>query len=91
MTEEAVRLANKMKAEFWAVSSKRSDGFVQEAFTRVASLAFERSMQDSIKLSEFKQMNIGSTDKLVSLNSTATSETNEQKIPSYCFGSKCQF
>jgi hypothetical protein len=39
----AVRLAERMGAEFWAVSSRTSYG-VSELFSRMASLAFDSSV-----------------------------------------------
>lgn len=43
MESHAVRLAERMGAEFWAVSSRTGDG-VPELFCRMASLAFDSSV-----------------------------------------------
>ena len=43
MESHAVRMAEHMGAEFWAVSSRTGDG-VSELFCRMASLAFDSSV-----------------------------------------------
>ncbi|XP_006874982.1 PREDICTED: ras-related protein Rab-36 [Chrysochloris asiatica] len=45
---EAVRLANEMQAEFWAVSAKTGEN-VQALFSRVAALAFEHSVLQELE------------------------------------------
>ncbi|XP_074462752.1 ras-related protein Rab-36 isoform X3 [Larus michahellis] len=40
---DAIRFANEMQAEYWSVSAKTGEN-VKEFFSRVAALAFERSM-----------------------------------------------
>ncbi|NXN93603.1 RAB36 protein, partial [Rhinopomastus cyanomelas] len=40
---DAIRFANEMQAEYWAVSAKTGEN-VKEFFSRVAALAFEQSM-----------------------------------------------
>lgn len=44
MEDHAVRLAERVGAEFWAVSSRTGDG-VSELFCRMAGLAFDSSVR----------------------------------------------
>ena len=46
MTKKASCVAKKIKAEFWAVSSKAIKGQVPDLFTRMAAMAFEKVVQD---------------------------------------------
>lgn len=46
MLDKASRVAAKIKAEVWAVSSKAANGQVPDLFTRMAAMAFEKVVQD---------------------------------------------
>ncbi len=88
MIAKARKVANKINAEFWAVSSKDGDGLVHEAFTRIASLTFEKTMQDTIsRQNEAKQVAIGQAENL----NLAKAGVADEKRAHHCMGTKCQF
>ncbi|KZC07286.1 Ras-related protein Rab-34, partial [Dufourea novaeangliae] len=57
--KRAIEVAQKIKAEFWAVSSRTGDG-VSEFFTRVAVLSFHFMVLDELQNVEQKPISIGS-------------------------------
>lgn len=59
MERRAAEIAQKMKAEFWAVSSRTGNG-VSELFARVAVLSFHAMVLDELQNVKFESRNIGS-------------------------------
>ncbi|XP_006901487.1 PREDICTED: ras-related protein Rab-36 [Elephantulus edwardii] len=55
---EAVRLANVMQAEYWAVSSKTGEN-VKALFSRVAALAFEQSVLQELDRRSSARLQVG--------------------------------
>ncbi|KAI3373765.1 hypothetical protein L3Q82_022351 [Scortum barcoo] len=53
--QEAIRLSEEIKAEYWAVSAKSGDG-VRDFFFRVASLTFEASVLSELEKSGSRQV-----------------------------------
>ncbi|XP_037543283.1 ras-related protein Rab-34 [Nematolebias whitei] len=53
--QEAIRLSEEIRAEYWAVSAKSGDG-VRDFFLRVASLAFEANVLAELELSESRHV-----------------------------------
>ncbi|XP_004076324.1 ras-related protein Rab-34-like [Oryzias latipes] len=53
--QEAIRLSEEIKAEYWAVSAKSGDG-VRDFFLRVASLTFEANILAEIEKSGSRQV-----------------------------------
>nr|XP_015816998.2 ras-related protein Rab-34 [Nothobranchius furzeri] len=49
--QEAIRLSEEIKAEYWAVSAKSGDG-IRDFFLRVASLTFEANVLAELELNE---------------------------------------
>ncbi|XP_068846306.1 ras-related protein Rab-36 [Capricornis sumatraensis] len=58
---EAVRLANEMQAEYWSVSAKTGEN-VKAFFSRVAALAFERSVLKDLELRSSAPLQVGGGD-----------------------------
>ena len=59
MEKRAAEVARKMKAEFWAVSSRTGDG-VSELFTRAAVLSFRSMILHELQNVKPELINIGS-------------------------------
>lgn len=59
MEKRAAEVARKMKAEFWAVSSRTGDG-VSELFTRAAVLSFHSMILHELQNVKPELINIGS-------------------------------
>ncbi|XP_011643166.1 ras-related protein Rab-34 [Pogonomyrmex barbatus] len=57
--KQAIETATRMRAEYWAVSSKTGNG-VSELFTRIAALSFNAMALQEMQNSKFKPINIGS-------------------------------
>ncbi|XP_067113212.1 ras-related protein Rab-34 [Osmerus mordax] len=55
MEQEAIRLSEEIKAEYWAVSAKSGDG-VKDFFFRVASLTFEANVLAELERSGCRQI-----------------------------------
>uniref|UniRef100_A0A7M4E1U4 RAB36, member RAS onco family n=1 Tax=Crocodylus porosus TaxID=8502 RepID=A0A7M4E1U4_CROPO len=55
---DAIRFASEMQAEYWSVSAKTGEN-VKEFFSRVAALAFERSMLKELEKSNGRMAQIG--------------------------------
>ncbi|XP_044786557.2 ras-related protein Rab-36 isoform X2 [Bubalus bubalis] len=58
---EAVRLANEMRAEYWSVSAKTGEN-VKAFFSRVAALAFERSVLQDLEQRSSAPLQVGGGD-----------------------------
>ncbi|XP_060225349.1 ras-related protein Rab-36 isoform X2 [Meriones unguiculatus] len=58
---EAVHLANEMQAEYWSVSAKTGEN-VKALFSRVAALAFERSVLEDLEKRPRTQSQVGDGD-----------------------------
>ncbi|KAB1255390.1 Ras-related protein Rab-36 [Camelus dromedarius] len=58
---EAVRLANEMEAEYWSVSAKTGEN-VKAFFSRVAALAFERSVLQDLERRSSAWPQVGNGD-----------------------------
>ncbi|XP_059977231.1 ras-related protein Rab-36 isoform X3 [Lagenorhynchus albirostris] len=58
---EAVRLANEMQAEYWSVSAKTGEN-VKAFFSRVAALAFERSVLQDLERRSSARPQVGDGD-----------------------------
>ncbi|XP_070241847.1 ras-related protein Rab-36 isoform X1 [Bos mutus] len=58
---EAVRLANEMRAEYWSVSAKTGEN-VKAFFSRVAALAFERSVLQDLERRSSSLLQVGGGD-----------------------------
>ncbi|XP_055454919.1 ras-related protein Rab-36 isoform X1 [Psammomys obesus] len=58
---EAVHLANEMQAEYWSVSAKTGEN-VKAFFSRVAALAFERSVLEDLEKRPRTQSQVGDGD-----------------------------
>ncbi|XP_073646442.1 ras-related protein Rab-36 isoform X4 [Tursiops truncatus] len=58
---EAVCLANEMQAEYWSVSAKTGEN-VKAFFSRVAALAFERSVLQDLERRSSAQLQVGDGD-----------------------------
>ncbi|XP_056267675.1 ras-related protein Rab-34 [Pseudoliparis swirei] len=75
--QEAIRLSEEIKAEYWAVSAKSGDG-VQDFFFRVASLTFEANVLSEIEKSSSRHVSdiIRLTDRREADN-TATKRSSD--------------
>ncbi|XP_031429355.1 ras-related protein Rab-34a isoform X1 [Clupea harengus] len=78
--EDAVRLSEEIKAEYWAVSALLGEG-VREFFFRVASLTFEANVLAELEKSGSRR--IGEVIKITS-NSSNTHTTSKKKHPNCC-------
>ncbi|XP_078043079.1 ras-related protein Rab-34 [Augochlora pura] len=76
----AIAVAQKLKAEFWAVSSKTGDG-VSELFTRIAVLTFHSMVLNDLQCTKGK-INIGSD--LITLNNQ-TVNLKQRRKKNKCF------
>ncbi|XP_058482622.1 ras-related protein Rab-34 [Solea solea] len=74
--QEAIRLSEEIKAEYWAVSAKSGDG-VRDFFLRVASLTFEASV-----LSELEKNGSRNAGDIIRL--TETNHTPAKRKPNCC-------
>ncbi|XP_014373623.1 ras-related protein Rab-36 isoform X2 [Alligator mississippiensis] len=81
---DAIRFASEMQAEYWSVSAKTGEN-VKEFFSRVAALAFERSMLKELEKSNGRMAQIGAGN-LIKLegNSLDAPESNSQASLSCC-------
>ncbi|XP_033327477.2 ras-related protein Rab-34 [Megalopta genalis] len=78
--KRAIVVAQKLKAEFWAVSSKTGDG-VSELFTRIAVLTFHSMVLNELQYIKQK-INIGSD--LITLNNQ-TENLKQRRKKNKCF------
>ncbi|CAM9122124.1 unnamed protein product [Lampetra planeri] len=78
--QDAIKIAQEISAEYWAVSSLTGEN-VQEFFFRVASLAFETNVLAELEKSGTKQ--IGEVVRINS-NSNNVYMTSKKKQPSCC-------
>lgn len=78
--QDALKLAQEITAEYWAVSSLTGEN-VNEFFFRVASMAFETSVLAELEKSGTRQIG-----DVVRINSTSTNmyTTSKKKQPSCC-------
>ncbi|KAM7050869.1 ras-related protein Rab-36 isoform 5-T6 [Molossus nigricans] len=76
---EAVHLANSMQAEYWSVSAKTGEN-VNAFFSRVAALAFEQAVLQSLERRSSSQPQVGDGD-LIRMEGSP-SDTQETKRPS---------
>ncbi|XP_022407213.1 ras-related protein Rab-36 isoform X2 [Delphinapterus leucas] len=76
---EAVRLANEMQAEYWSVSAKTGEN-VKAFFSRVAALAFERSVLQDLERRSSARPQVGNGD--VIRMEGHPPETQDSKRPS---------
>ncbi|XP_077164966.1 ras-related protein Rab-36 [Paroedura picta] len=81
---DAIRYANEMQAEYWSISAKTGEN-VKEFFSRVAALAFEKSMLMELEKSNGRMAQIGAGN-LINIEETSveTSETNHQANVGCC-------
>lgn len=77
--EDAVRLSEEIKAEYWAVSALSGEG-VREFFFRVASLTFEANVLAELEKSGSRR--IGEVVKITSNSNTHS--TSKKKHPNCC-------
>ncbi|XP_054852950.1 ras-related protein Rab-36 isoform X2 [Eublepharis macularius] len=81
---DAIRFANEMQAEYWSVSAKTGEN-VKEFFSRVAALAFEKSMLMELEKSNGRMTQIGAGNLInIERSSLEASETNQQDNLSCC-------
>ncbi|XP_053226216.1 ras-related protein Rab-36 isoform X2 [Podarcis raffonei] len=82
--QDAIHLANEMQAEYWSVSAKTGEN-VKGFFSRVAALAFEKSMLMELEKSNSRMAQIG-VGNLIKIegDSPETLEANPQASPSCC-------
>ncbi|XP_029923785.1 ras-related protein Rab-34 isoform X2 [Myripristis murdjan] len=78
--QDAIKLAQEIKAEYWAVSSLSGEN-VKEFFFRVASLAFEANVLAELEKSGSRQ--IGDVVRINS-NSNNVHATSKKKQPNCC-------
>ncbi|XP_063060892.1 ras-related protein Rab-34a isoform X2 [Engraulis encrasicolus] len=78
--EDAIRLSEELKAEYWAVSALSGEG-VREFFFRVASLTFEANVLAELEKGGSRR--IGEVVKITS-NSNNTKTTSKKKHPNCC-------
>ncbi|XP_036974703.1 ras-related protein Rab-34 isoform X1 [Acanthopagrus latus] len=76
--EEAIRLSEEIKAEYWAVSAKSGDG-VREFFFRVASLTFEANV-----LSELEKSGARHVGDIIRLTDSTEANHTPSKRKSNC-------
>ncbi|XP_076235683.1 ras-related protein Rab-34 [Calliopsis andreniformis] len=81
MERRAAEIAQKMKAEFWAVSSRTGSG-VSELFARVAVLSFHAMALKELQAIKFEPINIGS--ELITLNNE-TNSVKHKRRKTTCF------
>ncbi|XP_031829769.1 ras-related protein Rab-34 isoform X2 [Nomia melanderi] len=79
--KRATEVARKLKAEFWAVSSRTGDG-VSELFTRVAVLSFHSTVLNALQ-NVNQKINIGSD--LIMVNAQTEKLKREKKKKNKCF------
>ncbi|XP_053136442.1 ras-related protein Rab-36 [Hemicordylus capensis] len=81
---DAIRFANEMQAEYWSVSAKTGEN-VRDFFSRVAALAFEKSMLKELEKRNGRLAQIG-TGHLIKVegSSLEASEASVQSSPSCC-------
>nr|XP_019952685.1 PREDICTED: ras-related protein Rab-34-like [Paralichthys olivaceus] len=77
--QEAIRLSEEIKAEYWAVSSKSGDG-IRDFFFRVASLTFEANVLS--ELEKLGSRNVGDIIRLT--NSTEANHTPAKRRSNCC-------
>lgn len=78
--EDAIKLSQEIKAEYWGVSSLTGEN-VREFFFRVAALAFEANV-----LAELEKSSSRKIGDIVKINSTSTNlyATSKKKQPNCC-------
>nr|XP_020476402.1 ras-related protein Rab-34 isoform X2 [Monopterus albus] len=76
--EDALKLAQEMRAEYWAVSSLTGEN-VKEFFFRVASLAFETNVLAELEKSGSRQIG-----DVIRINSASNNATLKKKQPKCC-------
>ncbi|XP_044078349.1 ras-related protein Rab-34 isoform X2 [Siniperca chuatsi] len=76
--QEAIRLSEEIKAEYWAVSAKSGDG-VRDFFFRVASLTFEASV-----LSELEKSGSRHVGDIIRLTDSAEADHKPTKRKPNC-------
>ncbi|KAM9333566.1 ras-related protein Rab-34 [Pholidichthys leucotaenia] len=76
--QEAIRLSEEIKAEYWAVSAKSGDG-VKDFFLRVASLTFEASI-----LSELERSGSRHIGDVIRITDNTEANYKLKKKPSCC-------
>ncbi|XP_033030850.1 ras-related protein Rab-36 [Lacerta agilis] len=82
--QDAIHLANEMQAEYWSVSAKTGEN-VKGFFSRVAALAFEKSMLMELEKSNSRMAQIGAGNLIkIEGDSPETLEANPQTSPSCC-------
>ncbi|XP_077776710.1 ras-related protein Rab-36 isoform X4 [Podarcis muralis] len=82
--QDAIHLANEMQAEYWSVSAKTGEN-VKGFFSRVAALAFEKSMLMELEKSSSRMAQIGAGNLIkIEGDSPETLEANPQASPSCC-------
>ncbi|XP_063171371.1 ras-related protein Rab-36 isoform X2 [Candoia aspera] len=80
---DAVRLANEMQAEYWSVSAKTGEN-VKDFFSRVAALAFEKSVLMELEKSCNRTVPIGTGDFIRIEENGASSKGPRPSHPSCC-------
>ncbi|CAL8266255.1 unnamed protein product [Merluccius merluccius] len=78
MEQEAVKLSEELKAEYWAVSSKSGDG-VHNFFFRVVSLTFEANV-----LAELEKSGTRHTSDIIKLTESTEEEHKSTKRKGKC-------
>ncbi|CAN9510877.1 unnamed protein product [Ophioblennius macclurei] len=79
--EDAIKIANEIRAEYWAVSSLTGEN-VREFFFRVASVAFETSVLSELEKSGSRQ--IGQVVRINSNSSNLYAATSKRKQSACC-------
>ncbi|XP_036597733.1 ras-related protein Rab-36 isoform X2 [Trichosurus vulpecula] len=78
---DAVHLANEMQAEYWSVSAKTGEN-VKAFFTRVAALAFERSMLQELEKKGSRHAQIGAGASISVRREESSAASQEGASPS---------
>ncbi|XP_023143335.2 ras-related protein Rab-34 [Amphiprion ocellaris] len=76
--QEAIRLSEEIKAEYWAVSAKSGDG-VREFFFRVASLTFEANV-----LSELERSGSRHVGDIIRITDNTDGHRRRKRTPQCC-------
>lgn len=82
--QDAIRFANTMQAEYWSVSAKTGEN-VKDFFSRVAALAFEKSVLMELEKSNGRIAQIGAGNLIkIEGSSAEASEDNRQAQVGCC-------
>uniref|UniRef100_A0A1B6D7M2 Ras-related protein Rab-36 n=1 Tax=Clastoptera arizonana TaxID=38151 RepID=A0A1B6D7M2_9HEMI len=87
MEKIALKMAAKLEAEYWAVSSKTGEN-VDEMFCRMAALVFDKLLMNE-RRSEHQMVTIGNINKPTSAECEGSQNNNNLKVKNSC--GSCQY